>query len=161
MKKTYHCRHATHWSSNGDDLKPREMWCNAPKTTRSWSSTYFLFPSISAQPQWRATGYLWIFRSPMKLRFQRIKNQVNRRYLQAGMAELPKVARSEIFRTACKSRNKTAITPSFGLRLRWMSTRWKGNFIKVSMEQYFCICSVKYTGENLRKRGSSNMMRTR
>jgi hypothetical protein len=32
----------------------------------------------------------------MKLRFQQIKNQVNRRFLQAGMAELPKVVRSEI-----------------------------------------------------------------
>jgi hypothetical protein len=32
----------------------------------------------------------------MKLHFQRVKNQVNRRFLQASMAELPKVARSEI-----------------------------------------------------------------
>jgi hypothetical protein len=114
-----------------------------------------MFASISAQPQGRTTGYLWIFRSPMKLRFQRIKNQVNRRFLQADMAELPKVARSGIFWTACKSGNKTAITPSFGLRLRWMSTRWKENFIKFSMEQYFCICSVVYIGENPRKRGSN------
>jgi hypothetical protein len=53
------------------------------------------------------------------------------------MAELPKVARSEIFWTACRSGNKTAITPSFGLRLRWTSTRWKGNFINFSTEQYF------------------------
>jgi hypothetical protein len=74
------------------------------------------------------------------------------------MAELPKVARSEIFWTACKSGNKTVITPSFGLQL---STRWKVNFIKFSIEQYFGICSVMYTGENPRKRGSSNMMRTR
>jgi hypothetical protein len=29
--------------------------------------------------------------------------------------ELPKVARSEIFWTACKSGNKTAISPLFGL----------------------------------------------
>jgi hypothetical protein len=91
----------------------------------------------------------------MKLPFQRIKNQVNRRFLQAGMAELLKVVRSEIFWTACKSRNKTAITLSFGIRLRWMSTRWKVNFIKFSMEQYFFICSVMYTGENPWKRGSS------
>jgi hypothetical protein len=115
----------------------------------------FLFSSISAQPQRKTTGCLWIFRSPMKLRFQRIKNQVNRRFLQADMAELPKVARSEILWTACKSRNKTAIAPSFGLRLIWMSTHWKGNFIKFLMEQYFCICSVMYTGEDPRKRGSS------
>jgi hypothetical protein len=59
------------------------------------------------------------------------------------------------FWTAYKSGNKTAITPSFGLWLRWMSTHWKDNFIKFSMEQYFCICSVIYTGENPRKRGSS------
>jgi hypothetical protein len=91
----------------------------------------------------------------MKLHFQRIKNQVNRSFLQAGMAELPKVERSEIFWTACKSGNKTAIAPSFGLRLRLMSTHWKGNYIKFSMEQYFCICSVMYTVENPRKRGSN------
>jgi hypothetical protein len=102
----------------------------------------------------RTTGYILIFISPMKLHFQQIKNQVNQRFLQAGMAELPKVARSE-FWTACKSRNKMAITPSFRLRLRWMSTRWKGNFIKFSMEQYFYICSVMYTGKNPRKKGSS------
>jgi hypothetical protein len=59
----------------------------------------------------------------MKLHFQRIKNQVNRRFQKADVAELPKVARSEIFWTACKSGNKTAIAPSFGLRLRRMSTR--------------------------------------
>jgi hypothetical protein len=33
----------------------------------------------------------------MKLRFQRTKDQVNRRFLQADIAKLPKVARSEIF----------------------------------------------------------------
>jgi hypothetical protein len=40
MKKTHHCHHATRWSSNGEDLKPTETRCNAPKTTRSRSSTY-------------------------------------------------------------------------------------------------------------------------
>jgi hypothetical protein len=40
MKKTHHCHHATRWSSNGDDLKTKETRCNAPKTTRSRSSTY-------------------------------------------------------------------------------------------------------------------------
>jgi hypothetical protein len=77
-----------------------------------------MFTSISAQPQGRTTGYIWIFRSPMKLRFQQTKNQVNRKFLEADIAELPKVARSEIFWTACKSGNKTAIAPSFGLQLR-------------------------------------------
>jgi hypothetical protein len=72
----------------------------------------------------------------MKLCFQWTKNKVNRRFLQVDMAELPKVARSEIFWTACKSGNKMAIAPSFGLWLRWMSTCWKGNFIEFWMEQY-------------------------
>jgi hypothetical protein len=54
----------------------------------------------------------------MKLRFQRIKNQVNRRILQAGMAELPNVARSEISGQHESAETKTATTPSFGLRLR-------------------------------------------
>jgi hypothetical protein len=40
MKKTHHCHHATRWSSNGDDLNPKETRCNTPKTTRSRSSTY-------------------------------------------------------------------------------------------------------------------------
>jgi hypothetical protein len=44
----------------------------------------------------RTTEYTWIFRSPTKLRFQRVKNQVNRRFLQADMAESPIVARPEI-----------------------------------------------------------------
>jgi hypothetical protein len=33
-----------------------------------------------------------------------------------------------------------------------MSTRWKGNFIKFSIEQYFGLCSVMYTGENPQKK---------
>jgi hypothetical protein len=44
----------------------------------------------------RTTEYNWIFRSPTKLRFQRVKNQVNRRFLQADMTESPMVARPEI-----------------------------------------------------------------
>jgi hypothetical protein len=54
----------------------------------------------------------------MNLRFQRTKNQVNQRFLQADMAELLKVTCSEIFWTACKSGIKTAIAPLFGLGLR-------------------------------------------
>jgi hypothetical protein len=38
----------------------------------------------------------WIFRSPMKLRFQQIKNQDNRRFLQAVMPESPSATRPEI-----------------------------------------------------------------
>jgi hypothetical protein len=65
-----------------------------------------MFASISAQPQGITTGYIWIFISPIKLHFQRIKNQVNRRFLQADMAELPKVARSEIFWTSMQERKQ-------------------------------------------------------
>jgi hypothetical protein len=60
-----------------------------------------------------------------------------------------------------QSWSETAITPSYELRLRWMSTHWKCNFIIFSMESYFGLCSVMYTGENQRGRGSSNMMRIR
>jgi hypothetical protein len=44
----------------------------------------------------RTIEYTWIFRRPIKLRFQRVKNQVNRRFLEADMAESPMVARPEI-----------------------------------------------------------------
>jgi hypothetical protein len=37
-----------------------------------------------------------------------------------------------------------------------MSTRWKGNFIKFLMEQYFGIFSVMYTGENPRKEAAAH-----
>ena len=43
------------------------------------------------------------------------------------------------------------ITLSFGLRLKRMTTCWKGNFIKFSIELYFGICSILYTGENPRQ----------
>jgi hypothetical protein len=41
-----------------------------------------------------------------------------------------------------------------------MSTYWKVNFIKFSIEKYFGICSIIYIGENPRRRGSNNTMRT-
>jgi hypothetical protein len=34
-----------------------------------------------------------------------------------------------------------------------MTTCWKGNFIKFSIELYFCICSILDAGENPRRRG--------
>jgi hypothetical protein len=54
----------------------------------------------------RKIKYLWIFRIPPKLRFQRVKNQVNQRFLQADMAESPMVARPENFWTASKAEVK-------------------------------------------------------
>jgi hypothetical protein len=113
-----------------------------------------------AQPLQQTIGYIWIFRSYMKSKFQRIKRQGNRRFLQADMAESPMVAHAEILDTKhCWS--EIAITPSFGLRLRRMSTRWKGNFINFSIELYFGICSVKDAGVNPRRRGSNKAMTTR
>jgi hypothetical protein len=113
-----------------------------------------------AQPQQKRVGYIWIFRSSMKSTFQRIKRQGNRRFLQADMAESPMVAHAEILDSKqCWS--ETAIAPSFGLRLRWMSTCWKGNFIKFSIELYFCICSILDAGVNPRRRGSNKVMTTR
>jgi hypothetical protein len=89
--------------------------------------------------------------SPMKLRFQR---------QESSQSEVPTSGYGRItegcvfwnFRDNMQGGDKTAITPSFGLRLKWMSTCWKGNFTKFSMEQYFCICSIMYTGENPRKK---------
>ena len=67
--------------------------------------------------------------------------------LQAGMAKTLKVVHSENFWTARSAKNETGITPSFGLRLKRMTTCWKGNFIKFSIELYFGICYVEYTGD--------------
>jgi hypothetical protein len=43
--------------------------------------------------------------------------------------------------------SKTNIAPLFELHFRWMTTRWKGNFINFSIELYFNICSVLDRGE--------------
>jgi hypothetical protein len=76
------------------------------------------------------------------------------------MVESPMVARAEILDSKqCWS--ETAIAPPSGLRLRQMSTRWKGNFIKFSIELYFGICSVLNAGVNPRRRVSNKVMMTR
>jgi hypothetical protein len=108
----------------------------------------------------KTIGYIWIFRGSMKSTFQRIKRQGNQRFLQADMAESPMVAHAEILESKqCWS--ETAIAPSFGLRLRRMSTHWKGNFINFWIELYFDICSVLYAGVNPRRRSSNKEMTTR
>jgi hypothetical protein len=113
-----------------------------------------------AQPLQKTTGYYWIFRSSMKSTFQRIKRHGNRRFLQADMTESPMVAHAEILdRKQCWS--ETAIAPSSGLRLRWMSTHCEGNFINFSIELYFGICSVMDSGVNPWKRVSNKVMTTR
>jgi hypothetical protein len=73
------------------------------------------------------------------------------------MAESPMVTRPDL--DSKQSWSETAIAPSYELRLRWMSTRWKGNFINFSIESYLGICSVMYTGENPWGRGSSKTMK--
>jgi hypothetical protein len=74
----------------------------------SFEKNFYQLPltPLSGLPNrsFRTIGYLWIFKSPMKLLFERTKNQVNRRFRQADMAKLPKVVRSKIFWTACKSK---------------------------------------------------------
>jgi hypothetical protein len=112
------------------------------------------------EPQQKTIRYICIFRSSMKSTLQRIKRQDNWRFLQADMAESPMVAHAEILDSKqCWS--ETAIAPSFGLRLRRMSTRWKGNFINFLIELYFGICSVLYAGVNPWRRGSNKAMTTR
>jgi hypothetical protein len=109
------------------------------------------------EPHQKTIRYIWIFISSMKSNFQWIKEKGNRRFLQADMAESPMIAHAEILDSKqCWS--ETTIAPSFGLRLRRMSTRWKGNFIKFSIELYFCICSVLYSGVNPRRRVSNKVM---
>jgi hypothetical protein len=50
----------------------------------------------------------------------------------SGYGWTPMVAHAEILDSKqCWS--ETSITPSFGLRLRRMSVRWKGNFINFSI----------------------------
>ena len=166
--ETDHWSHATRWWINGDDLEAKDAQQDAPKTTRSRSSTSsdrfvrsHCYHQYSAQPQKQIIAYFWIFKSSTKFPSQRIKNQVNRRFLQAGMAKTLKVVHSENFWTARSAKSETGITPSFGLGLRWMTTHWKGNFINISIDLYFGICSVEYTGEIPRRRGRSNVMKTR
>jgi hypothetical protein len=73
-----------------------------------------MFASIIAQPQGGTTIYLWIFSITMKLRFQRTQNQVDRRFVQADMAELPKVARSENFWKPARAETKRLSLPHLG-----------------------------------------------
>jgi hypothetical protein len=115
---------------------------------------------MSCTTSQKTIGYVWIFRRSMKSTFQRIKWQGNRRFLQVDMAESPMVAHAEILDSKqCWS--ETAIAPPSGLRLRRMSTRWKGNFIIFSIELYFGICSVLYAGVNPQRRGSTKAMTTK
>jgi hypothetical protein len=112
------------------------------------------------EPQQKTIRYIWIFRGCMKSTLQRIKRQGNRRFLEADMAQSPMVAHAEILDSnQCWS--ETAIAPSFRLRLRRMSNRWKGNFINFSIELYFGICFVLDVGVNPRRRGSNKAMMTR
>jgi hypothetical protein len=76
------------------------------------------------------------------------------------MAESPMVAHAEILDSK-QYWSETAIAPSFRLRLRRMSTFWKGNFINISIELYFCICSIPEAGVNPRIRVSDKAMTIR
>jgi hypothetical protein len=57
--------------------------------------------------------------------------------------------------------SKMDIAPLFELRFRWMTTRWKGNFINFLIELYLDIRCVIDRGVNPWKRDSKEMMRTR
>jgi hypothetical protein len=85
-------------------LKPRGCvtWC--PKRLQDKDHTYIsgsmderimMSSWCLHEPQQKTIGYICIFRSPMNSTFQRIKRQGNRRFLQADMAESPKVARAD------------------------------------------------------------------
>ena len=94
-------------------IKIKDAQQDAPKTTRSRSSTSsdrfvrsHCYHQYSARPQKKIAVYFWIFKSPMKFRFQRIKNEVNRSFLQEVMAKTSKVVHSEIFWTARSAKVK-------------------------------------------------------
>ena len=149
-------------------LKPRDARHYVPKTTWSRSLTSldeftrrYCSHQCPAQPQKQIAAYFLIFKSSTNFPFQQIKNQVNRRFLQAVMAKTLKVVHSENFWIARSAKSETGITLSFGFGLRWMTTHWKDNFINISMDLYFGICSVEYTGEIPQRRGRSNARRTR
>ena len=113
-------------------LKPRDARHYTPKTTWSRSLTSsdeftrrYYSHQCPARPQKKIAVYFWIFKSSTKFRFQRIKNEVNRSFPQEVMAKTSKVVHSEIFWTARSAKSETGITPSFGLRLKRMTTCWK------------------------------------
>ena len=140
-------------------LKPRDARHYAPKTTWSRSLTSsdeftrrYCSHQCPARPQKQIAAYFWIFKSSTKFPFQRIKNQVNRRFLQAVMAKTLKVVHSENFWTARSAKSETGITPSFGLGLRWMTTRWKGNFINISIDLYLYMFYWVYRRDSMNKR---------
>jgi hypothetical protein len=148
-------------------LKLRDAWHGAlkdikTKTTRTsldrWTKGLWCHQedlhNLSSK---KTNGCNWIFRRSMKSMFQRIKQQGNMRFLQVDMAESPMVAHAEILDSKqCWS--ETTIAPLFGLQLRRMSTRWKGNFINFLVELYFCICFVLDAGVNPRRRVSNQVM---
>ena len=135
-------------------LKPKDAQHDTPRTKRSSSSTSsdqftrrYCSHQHSARPQRQIAAYLWIFKSSTKFPFQRIKNQVNRRFLRAGIAKTLKVVHSEIFWTARSTEIEISITHSIGLRLRWATTRWKGNFISFSIDLYFVYVLLSTQGK--------------
>jgi len=111
--ETYHWSHATRWWINGDDLEAKDAKQDAPKTTRSRSSTSsdrfvrsHCYHQYYARPQKKIEVYFWILKSPMKFQFQQIKNEVNQSFLQEVMAKTSKVVHSEIFWTARSAKVK-------------------------------------------------------
>ena len=87
--ETDYWSHATRWWINGDDFEAKDAQQDAPKTTRSRSSISsdrfvrsHCYHQYYVRPQKKIAVYFWIFKSPMKFRFQRIKNEVNRSFPQ-------------------------------------------------------------------------------
>ena len=94
-------------------IEAKDARQDAPKTTwlRSLTSSdeftrRYCSHQYSAQPQKEIAVYFWIFKSSMKFRFQRIKNQLKRSFPQEVMAKTSKVVHSEIFWTARSAKVK-------------------------------------------------------
>jgi hypothetical protein len=162
----FHYHHAHTVMVMTFEAKGCVTWC--PKRLQDEDHTYIsgsmdegitMSSQCFHEPQQKTIRYIWIFRSSMKSTFQWIKREGNWRFLQVDMAESPMVAHAEIMDSKqCWS--VTAIALSFGLQLRRMSTRWKDNFIKFSIELYFGIFSVLDAGLNPRRRVRNKVMTT-
>ena len=93
------------------------------------------FSSKIREVPWANNRLFW---NSIKSTFQRIKNREFWRSVWRVMVKSYNAAHSEMSRDRAQCRSKTTITSSSGVRLRSMTTRWKGNFLGVEFWYMFC-----------------------
>ena len=149
-------------------LEPRDAQQGALKTTRSWSSTSsdqfarrYCSHQHSAPPQRKLAAYFLDIRKLHEVLVPTNQESSQSEIPTSGYGWNIEGRALWNFLDSTQRQNETGITPTSELGLRWMTTRWKGNFINFSIDLYFGIYSVEYTGESPRRRDRSNAMRTR